>query len=47
MPHGRLDLRWRVVEALARLALRGRKPRIIAIDNGPEFNSKAWVSGRT
>ncbi len=31
----------RVVEALALLALRGRTPRTIAMDNGPEFTSKA------
>ena len=31
----------RVVEALAWLALQGRKPRTIAMDNGPEFTSKA------
>ena len=30
----------RVVEALARLALGGRKPKTISIDNGPEFTSK-------
>ena len=30
----------RVVEALARLALWGRKPKTISIDNGPEFTSK-------
>ena len=30
----------RVVDALALLALRGRKPGSIAIDNGPEFTSK-------
>ena len=31
----------RVVEALAWLALQGRKPRTIAMDNGPEFTSRA------
>ena len=30
----------RVVEVLARLALGGRKPRTISMDNGPEFTSK-------
>ena len=30
----------RVVEVLARLAMQGRKPRTIAMDNGPEFTSK-------
>ena len=30
----------RVVEALARLAVRGRKPRSMAMDDGPEFTSK-------
>ena len=30
----------RVVEVLARLALRGRKPKTISMDNGPEFTSK-------
>ena len=30
----------RVVDVLARLELQGRKPRIIAMDNGPEFTSK-------
>ena len=30
----------RVVEALARLALGGRKPKTISIDDGPEFTSK-------
>ena len=31
----------RVVEVLARLALAGRKPKTICMDNGPEFTSKA------
>ena len=30
-----------MVEALAWLALQGRKPRTIAMDNGPEFTSRA------
>jgi len=30
----------RVVEVLGSLALRGRRPETIAIDNGPEFTSK-------
>ena len=30
-----------MVEALALLALRGRTPRTTAMDNGPEFTSKA------
>ena len=30
----------RVVEVLAGLALQGRKPKTIAMDNGPEFTSK-------
>ena len=30
----------RVVEVLARLALNGRKPRTISVDNGPEFTSR-------
>ena len=30
----------RVAEVLARLALQGRKPQTIAMDNGPEFTSK-------
>ena len=30
----------RVVEVLARLALHGRRPRTIAMDNGPEFTYK-------
>ena len=30
----------RVVEVLARLALGGRKPKTLSIDNGPEFTSK-------
>ena len=30
-----------MVETLAMLALEGRKPRTIAMDNGPEFTSKA------
>ena len=30
----------RVVEALTHLALGGRKPKTISIDNGPEFTSK-------
>ena len=29
------------MEALAWLALQGRKPRTIAMDNGPEFTSRA------
>ena len=31
----------RVVETLALLGLQGRKPRTIAMDNGPEFTSRA------
>ena len=31
----------RVVEVLASLAQQGRKPKTIAIDNGPEFTSRA------
>ena len=31
----------RVVDALASLARRGRKPGTITMDNGPEFTSKA------
>ena len=31
----------RVVDALASLAQQGRKPRTIAMDNGPEFTSRA------
>ena len=31
----------RVVETLAWLAMQGRKPQTIAMDNGPEFTSKA------
>ena len=30
----------RVVEVLTRLALGGRKPKTISMDNGPEFTSK-------
>ena len=29
-----------MVEVLARLALQGRKPKTIAMDNSPEFTSK-------
>ena len=37
---------YRVVGVLARLALEGRVPNTIAVDNGPEFTSRAldqWV----
>ena len=30
----------RVVEVLARLAIGGRKPKTISVDNGPEFTSR-------
>ena len=38
--NSRLQGRISGLEALARLALGGRKPKTISIDNGPEFTSK-------